>query len=78
MRESRTPGSVRGDRGNPVPYRVRVKAHPSAAGLTAAVGGRQPVRLWACWSPNRPFRAERKTRTPPLQRQLAATKFRMP
>ena len=25
MRESRTPGSVRGDRGNPVPYRVRVQ-----------------------------------------------------
>ena len=25
VRESRTPGSVRGDRGNPVPYRVIVK-----------------------------------------------------
>jgi hypothetical protein len=25
VRESRTPGSVRGDRGNSVPYRVRIK-----------------------------------------------------
>jgi hypothetical protein len=34
VRESRTPGSVRGDRGNPVPYRVRIKQNTS--GLEAA------------------------------------------
>jgi hypothetical protein len=47
--ESRTPGSVRGDRGNPVPYRVIVK------GLGRATPARQippaelslPSRWWA-------------------------------
>jgi hypothetical protein len=46
VRESRTPGSVRGDRGNPVPYRVRIKPgqgnHPykRAAGHELAVVSR--------------------------------------
>jgi hypothetical protein len=35
VRESRTPGSVRGDRGNPVPYRVIVK-----------MPGRAVIKFW--------------------------------
>ena len=54
MRESRTPGSVRGDRGNPVPYRVRVNigvGRPSSPGHFAP-GFSSAIR-WSCgerWS----------------------------
>jgi uncharacterized protein (DUF4415 family) len=41
VRESRTPGSVRGDRGNPVPYRVIV-----TSGWIAGTLGEQALEFF--------------------------------
>jgi hypothetical protein len=43
VRESRTPGSVRGDRGNPVPYRVRVEGRKAGATVSSAATIRRQV-----------------------------------
>jgi hypothetical protein len=58
VRESRTPGSVRGDRGNPVPYRVNLSSASPARScieMPRPASGAAPPRSHTTW-PIPPYR----------------------
>jgi len=76
MRESRTSGSVRGDRGNPVPYRDNGNGgrHPWP-GWVFQGSGDLPRCLRSCWLGNRRAAGAGQLRSAPVHRSESSTGY---